>query len=1143
MQKGCLAFFLVFFFLNESNAQIKWTVKKPFEQKNFIQNKGQFFIKDKISPDEILYAATIDGVTYYFTKTGYTVQHLTKQKNTEHEIEQLKEKLGINENEGSKGEDEKEFNYKTISQFHQMQWQGTNPNVQIMADDIVSNYYTYSDVNDKQGKITIKAQAYKKLTYKNIYPFIDVVYEFPADTTGIKYSIYLHPGADVNQIKINYPNNNGVELNQQGNISIKSEFGYITDHQPYTYQLNNKAAIKSNFVLHKNTVGFFVDKTPTNQTIVIDPWTVNPNFPNANRAYDVDYDKLGNVYAYGGDDAMGFCTLNKYSPTGTLIWTYSANTISSYYGDFAIDIHSGSIYIVEGFKPFIGARALKLNSAGVLLATFPGNPYFVEMWRISYSKCSNKAVIAGGGTSSPTYQTCYLDTNLTNLNMVQYESTTNCCHDVNCLALDNYGNCYQVTNKSAQNDGIFDNQLVKLPLPSLMPTTYNVSTNYNLQEAASNYFYSNSVSGCPNGYNGITTSNTNVYTYDSYVLKKWQGSNGAQLAYKRINYPAFGDSSRVYWGGLTSDDCDNVFLGDSNVVRQYNSSLNLVNSFIMPDTIFDVKLGLSNNLYACGANFVSAIQVSLSLCNSTTIQTTLAVQNTNCSNALGSATVTATGGTSPYTITWNTTPVQTGTTAINLPSGTYLASISDNGCPTQTKVDTVVVAFTGFQTQINTSNVLCNGLSTGAATITASNGASPYTYQWQTGQTTSSVSGLAAGTYTVKVADATACANIFSVVITQPPAIAANFSLLKICNSDTATIKVNATGGYTPYTYLWNTNATANQIHGATVGIYSVTITDSAHCTKAATYTYTHPAPIAASFTATTIKCNGDTTNIKVIATGGYSPYTYLWNTTATTNQIYGATAGVYTVTISDSVHCTNVATYTLTQPLPIGASFTSTKIKCMGDTTSIKAIATGGYSPYTYLWNTSATTNQIHGVTAGIYTIAITDSAHCTGVGFDTLTQPTAIVANFSLQKICNSDTATLKVNVTGGISPYTYLWNTNATTNQIHGITVGSYSITITDSAHCTNIATYTFTLPAPLTASIISTNIKCNGDTASVKVNAAGGTSPYTYLWNTNATTNQIHGVSAGVYSVTISDSVQCKQTITYTLTQPAPLTASI
>jgi len=908
MQKFQLTIFLVFVFLSSGNAQIKWTVKKPFEQKNFIENKGQFFIEDKLNSKEILYAANIDGVTYYFTKTGYTLQHFVKQKNSEQEIEELKEKAGIKEKEEN---EEKEFQYKTISQLHQMQWQGTNLNVQIVAEDMVTNYYTYSDVNDKQGKTIIKAQAYKKLTYKNLYPFIDVVYEFPADTTGIKYSIYLHPGADVNQIKINYPDNNGIDLNQQGNIIIKSEFGLITDHQPYTYQLNNKEQIESNFILHKDTVSFFIDKPLTNETIIIDPWTTNPNFPSLNRAFDVDYDALGNIYAYGGLGNPFF--LNKYSSTGALIWTYSTifyltNSYFYDYGDFAIDINSGSIYIVEGYNYQSGARVLKLNSLGNLMTTFSGNLNFQEMWRIAFSKCANKAVIAGGGTTFPTYQTCFLDTNLTNLNMIQYIVTSNGNHDVNCLALDNYGYCYQVTNNSVQNDGIFNNQLVKLPLPSLLPITYSTPTYYNFKEAASNLYYPIDAS---NGYNGITTSNTNVYTYDSYVLKKWQGSNGAQLAYKRINYPVNGDSSKIYWGGLTSDDCDNVFLGDKKIVRQFDPSLNLVNSFTMPDTIYDVKLGLNNNLYVCGNNFISAIHVSLPSCN-TALQSTQTVQNVGCGGgSVGNATVTPLGGNPPYNVTWNTTPPQTGNTASNLVPGTYLATITDASCPPQTKVDTVVIAFTGFQTQINVNNVLCNGLSTGAATITATTGAFPYTYQWQTGQNTSSVSGLAADTYTVKVTDATGCTNTFSITITQALPIAASFTATNVkCNGDTASIKVNATGGHSPYTFLWNTNATTNPLHGATANVYTVTISDSALCTKAATYTLTQPAPLTAIVSKSDCK-DENSAYLKVTASGGTTPYAYSWSTNPviTSDSIYNLTPGNYSVTVSDANLCSKTFT------------------------------------------------------------------------------------------------------------------------------------------------------------------------------------------------------------------------------------------
>src|ERR1035437_2521937 len=125
-------------------SQTKWTHKNPFEKKNFIENKGQFFRIDKLLVEEILYSANIDGIHYYFTKKGYIVQRHIKQENSEEEIESAKIKPGIKE-EKSDGLSENELKYKTAEQLHVLQWQNSNPNVEIVPEDMVDNYYTYPD--------------------------------------------------------------------------------------------------------------------------------------------------------------------------------------------------------------------------------------------------------------------------------------------------------------------------------------------------------------------------------------------------------------------------------------------------------------------------------------------------------------------------------------------------------------------------------------------------------------------------------------------------------------------------------------------------------------------------------------------------------------------------------------------------------------------------------------------------------------------------------------------------------------------------------------------------------------------------------------------------------------------------------------
>ncbi len=748
-------------------AQVNWVVKKPFEQKNFVENKGQFEVKGKLKSNEILYEAHIDGVRYYFTKKGYLVEHTVRK---------LKKSEPNGEKDANVREEEKK-KYTLVGEYHELLWEGSNPNVVVETEDKVNNYYTCSDTKNTIPNATFKSSAYKKLIYKNMYPNIDVVFEFMKDTVGIKYSLLVHYGADLSKVKMVYPISKGVSMDKNGNVSIVSPMGVITDHKPYTYLQSSKKELKSSFILKNKKVSFKVGNIhplrPTD-VIVIDPWTTNPSFTGVNKGYDVDYDKYGNVYVYGGGGNL--LQLNKYTSAGVLVWTYNSfQNGAGYYGDFAIDISSGSIYLVEGFNFMSGANAVKLNPAGVQTAIFTGNSQFAEMWRIAFSRCTNNAVIAGGGTSSPTYQTCYLDTNLVNITPKQYIITNNCCHDVNCLALDNYGFCYQITNESSVGDGLYANALIKLPMPALTPDIYNVSTNYAWVEAGSNIF---SI-GASNGYNGIATSNTNVYTYDGYALKKWKGANGAQLIYKRINFPAGGDSTQIYWGGLAADECDHLFIGDQDTIKQYDSSLVFVSSYKMNGDIYDVKLGNNGNLYSCGDGFVAQIQVLLPPCNSSGLDATITSQDVGCSS-LGSASIVVSGGTPPYSITWNTNPPQTGAAIYNLEAGTYVVTVIDSSCIQHTRTDTVVINSTSFSSQTTTKNVSCPAVADGAALIDNTGGTAPYTYKWSNGQSgtnLNSISGLAPGSYTVEITDNAGCKSTVKFVIDTAGSVP-NFALL-----------------------------------------------------------------------------------------------------------------------------------------------------------------------------------------------------------------------------------------------------------------------------------------------------------------------------------------------------------------------------
>jgi hypothetical protein len=120
--------------------------------------------------------------------------------------------------------------------------------------------------------------------------------------------------------------------------------------------------------------------------------------------------------------------------------------------------------------------------------------------------------------------------------------------------------------------------------------------------------------------------------------------------------------------------------------------------------------------------------------------------------------------------------------------------------------------------------------------------------------------------------------------------------------------------------------------------------------------------------------------------------------------------------------------------------------------------------------------------------------------------------------------------------------LWNNFATTEDLNAITAGNYTVIVTDTKGCQAIASVNITQPAPLTAATSATNVLCNGGTGSVNLTVAGGSGVYTYLWSNGAVTEDLTAVSAGVFSVTVTDANNCSATASATVTQPAALTLS-
>jgi hypothetical protein len=318
---------------NKNQGKINWTVKNPFQHKVFIENKGQF--DDAVPKSEkIVYFAKIGRVGAYFTLAGvyYKENEISEKSNSDKEEEHPEER----------------GNVPPVSHTISMHWAGANTaSVSLVASGEVSDYFTY---NGLKGS-TIKANGFRKITYKNIYPNIDIEYTFP-DKGGIEYSILLHPGADVNNIKMDYSDKNALQIGMDGSIShsiISPGSIDIIEYAPEShYATNPQNTINSSFLKDGDMVTFQVGEHDANTEIVIDPLLFNPGFVECDRAFDLGKDLFGNIYAQGGGElggAEGY-EVEKFNSLGTLQWTYTTPWID-WKGGFAVD-GTGCSYVGDG---------------------------------------------------------------------------------------------------------------------------------------------------------------------------------------------------------------------------------------------------------------------------------------------------------------------------------------------------------------------------------------------------------------------------------------------------------------------------------------------------------------------------------------------------------------------------------------------------------------------------------------------------------------------------------------------------------------------------------------------------------------------------------------------------------------------------
>lgn len=516
-----------------------------------------------------------------------------------------------------------------------------------------------------------------------------------------------------------------------------------------------------------------------------------------------------------------------------------------------------------------------------------------------------------------------------------------------------------------------------------------------------------------------------------------------------------------------------------------------------------------------------------------------------------------TGVPDAFTYTWTSTPsgftssVQNPTSVSPSGTTTYEVSVtSPTGCSATSTVTVNVNPAPSLSGSI--TSVGCAG-NDGAVDVTVTGGTPSYTYSWSSGQGTEDISGIAAGTYTVVVTDANTCSTMSSFVVGIQPGLIDIASIVPsdvTCNGgNNGSADLTTTGGTMPFTYSWSTSDITEDVSGLTAGIYSVTVTDDLGCTATGTVTVNEPTALALSTTGNNITCNGANNGDVDLTVGGGTPgYTYAWSNGDNTQDISGLAPATYSVTVTDNNGCTETTSYTITEPAALSSSHTETHVSCNGlSNGAVDLTASGGTPGYTYSWSNGATTQDISGLVQGTYNVTITDANGCTHTDAAVVTQPQVLIATASAVNVAcfGESSGSANVDVNGGTSAYAYAWSNGAVTNPATGLSIGTYTVVVTDANGCTATSSVTITQPLMLIISPLNhTNVLCPGGSDGTALVSAGyGTPGYTYSWSPSGGTGaSASGLSAGTYTTTVTDANGCTATTQIVITEPAAITAT-
>lgn len=663
-------------------------------------------------------------------------------------------------------------------------------------------------------------------------------------------------------------------------------------------------------------------------------------------------------------------------------------------------------------------------------------------------------------------------------------------------------------------------------------------------------------------YSGLVTDQTSCDTTNGRIVLSlfpnnlaYQWSNGATTTV--LNNLAPGDYTVTVSAGGTCTEVETFTVGD---VTEYpvipitptattcglaNGSADLnVTAGLMPFTYLWSNGATTQDLTNIAADTFSVVVTSSVGCstmgtiivpnvNDTIKIDANLVDNFSCSSPTGNIALNVTPLDTSYVYLWSSG--QTVDSLSNLTAGTYMVTVTLGA--TCIAADTFVVADNATLPNLSsTSTAAICGLDNGSADLSVGAGVGPFTYLWSNAETTEDLSNLTPATYTVTVTGANSCTAVNTVnVLNNNTPLSVNGATTG--NTSCATGNGSLDIGVSPagaYNYLWSNAETTEDLNNLSPGTYTVTVSLGT-CLSSNTFSVADNAlspNLAASGTAATCTQSDGAADLNV--SGGNGPYQYLWSNAETTEDLSNLLPGTYTVTVTGANQCTSVSSVdVLNNNIAIninGAPLENTSCTAANGSIDIGVTPAGAYN---FAWSNSAVTEDVNNLSAGSYTVTVSFGS-CTSTNTFLVTDNTAtpnLVSNVTAS-VCSTNNGAIDLNVSGAVTPYTFIWSNSETTEDLANLLPGNFSVTVTAGNGCT----ITTTLNVPNNGSTFSlagaaaplTDCATNNGAIDLNITPAGS---FTYLWSNAETTEDLSGLAPGTYTVSVTESGSCTGTASF------------